>query len=275
MRICKTCNIFDRIICVTFASYALLGYSIDTLAWGPDGHTAVGVLAISQLQPGVQRELESMVGPLDGQALAKACNWPDAIREIEEWAWSAPQHYVNIPRGNFVYQQSRDCPEQLCATEAIKHYAAGLVNDQASKQQRWQSFAWLCHLVGDLHQPLHAGYADDRGGNNFDVVFKGEQMNLHTFWDFVLIDQHAGSWQNFVELLNTSATVQSDFNWSPQMVNEWTNESHELVKRMVYPATRNIAETYVQQSWGHVRKQISSAASRLSLILNSELQDRD
>ena len=267
--------ILSRIICTTFASYALFGYSTDTLAWSADGHTSIGILAISQLQAEPRRELENIIGPLDAQAMEKACNWPDEVRETEEWAWSARSHYINIPRGNFVYLESRDCPDQQCVTQAIKRYATELTSQQASKQQRWQAFSWLCHLVADLHQPLHAGFADDRGGNNFDIIFKGEQMNLHGFWDFELIDQHAGGWQNLVSLLSTSPGVEAGSNWSPEMVNDWTNESHELAKQTVYPATRNIDEIYMQQSWELAQKQLSAAASRLALIINSQLQDRD
>jgi len=78
-----------------------------------------------------------------------------------------------------------------------------------------QAFAWLCHLVGVLHQPLHAGFEDDRGGNNFDIIFKGEQVNLHGFWDFDLFNQHAGNWQNLVRLLSTSPVTTATSNWSP------------------------------------------------------------
>jgi len=186
---------FNHIFCAILASCTLLAYSNIAHAWSPDGHSTIGILAINQLPPDTRHELESFVNPLDEQAMIEACNWPDMVRESKEWDWSAPQHYINIPRGDFHYQQSRDCPDNLCATEAIKKYAVELADRQASKQKRWQAFAWLCHLVGDLHQPLHAGFADDRGGNNVDILFKGEQINLHSFWDFELIDQHAGSWQ--------------------------------------------------------------------------------
>ena len=74
----------------------------------------------------------------------------------------------------------------------------GLTRPQASRQQRWQSFAWLCHLVADLHQPMHAGFADDLGGNRIEVIFEDEPMNLHHFWDTALINQQAGSWQYLV-----------------------------------------------------------------------------
>lgn len=269
----KSRIIFSRIVSLVFASYALFGYSTETLAWSADGHTSIGILAMSQLQAEPRRELESIIGPVDGQAMEKACNWPDKVRETKEWDWSARLHYINIPRGDFVYLESRDCADQQCATQAIKRYATELANREAPKEQRWQAFAWLCHLVGDLHQPLHAGFADDRGGNDFDIIFKGEQINLHGFWDFELINQHAGNWQNLVSLLSTSPAVEAGSNWSPEMVNDWTNESHKLAKQTVYPATENIDETYVQQSWELAQKQLSSAASHLALIINSELKD--
>jgi len=264
--------ISSHIFCVIFSGFALLGYSTCSQAWGPDGHATIGILAISQLRPDVRRELESIVNPLDDQTMLKACNWPDSIRETEEFAWTAPRHYVNIPRGDFTYLESRDCPDQLCATQAIKQEAANLGNRQASKEQRWQAFAWLCHLVGDLHQPLHAGFADDRGGNDFDIIFKGEQMNLHRYWDSELINHRAGSWQNLIRLVSASPIVQAGTNWSPEMVNDWTNESHKLVVERLYPASMIIDESYERQSWELVQQQLNSAATRLALIINSELK---
>jgi len=258
-----------------FLICTLISYSPITLAWGPDGHSTIGILAINQLQPDARRELASFVNPLDKQTMVEACNWPDVIRETEEWAWSSPQHYINIPRGDFTYLKSRDCADGQCATEAIKHYAAELANYEAGDEKRKQAFAWLCHLVGDLHQPLHAGFADDRGGNDFDIVFKGEQMNLHGFWDFEVINQHADSWQVLVDLLKPSPLYQAGSNWTEEMVDDWTNESHQLAKKKVYPVNINIDDTYEQQSWELAQERLDLAASRLALIINTVLQNGD
>jgi hypothetical protein len=276
-----------RTFYAVLASFALIGHSAQTFAWGSDGHSAIGILAISQLQPDALTELENIVNPLTKQAMIEACNWPDDKRETEEWAWSAPLHYINIPRNETVYSESRDCPEesghqhhpqrpkQLCATQGIKHYASELSSQEATTLQRWQAFAWLCHLVGDLHQPLHAGFADDRGGNDFDVVFNNEQMNLHGFWDFAMIHQEAGSWQYLVGQLSAFPVIQAGSDWSPEMVNDWTNDSHNLASNSLYPATKTIRKNYVEQSWVLAQHQITLAASRLATIINSELQDED
>jgi len=272
----KTQSLLAVVVCLT-----LVGYSTAAICWGRDGHTSIGILAINQLQPEALQALGSIVRPLTRQAIAEACNWPDDLRETGEGEWSGPLHYINIPRGDAVYTQVRDCPEQAhwtgrparhCATEAIKYYASELVDPRASEKQRWRSFAWLCHLVGDLHQPMHAGFGDDRGGNDVDVVFEDWNMNLHHFWDSALINKQAGSWQYLVGQLSEFPPVQAGSDWSPSMVNDWTNKSHALASEKAYPASENIDEVFVQQSWELIQEQIRLAASYLALIINSELK---
>lgn len=278
----NTLNLFKtQTLCAVFACLTLLGFSTSAISWGRDGHTSIGILAINQLQPEALQELENIVNPLSRQAIAEACNWPDDIRETEEGEWSGPLHYINIPRGDAVYNQMRDCPEQAhragrpakhCATEAIKHYASELVDLRASEKQRWRSFAWLCHLVGDLHQPMHAGFGDDRGGNDVDVIFEDWNMNLHHFWDSSLINKQAGSWQYLVGQLSEFPPVQAGSEWSPPMVNDWTNRSHALASEKAYPASENIDEVFAQQSWELIQEQIRLAAYYLALIINTELK---
>jgi hypothetical protein len=265
----------NRFFCITLTGISLFGYSGDSQAWGKDGHAAIGILAISQLQADSRNRLEATVGPLDEQVLMEACNWPDAVRETEEWEWSQPQHYINIPRGDFTYLESRDCPNQICATQAIKKYAADLANLDTSDEDRQQAFAWLCHLVGDLHQPMHAGFADDRGGNEFEIVVRNENMNLHRFWDSELINHHTDGWRDLVGRLQTNSPTAATTAWSPELVNDWTDESHALAAEQAYPASRKIDEAYEQQSWGLAQQRMSTAASRLAQLINTVLQNQD
>ena len=259
-----------RIFWVVLTSIALLGFNNDAKAWSSDGHTTIGILAMDQLEPQAKNALQDIVGTLDEDAMIKACNWPDAIRETEKWEWTSPRHYVNIPRGETTFKESRDCPDQLCATGAVKKFAAGLGNVEATKEQRWQSFAWLCHVVADLHQPLHAGFGDDRGGNSFEVSFHQEDLNLHTFWDHALIEMHAGDWQDLVRLMRQLPAVQVASSWSAEDVDSWTNESHQIAEQTVYPDTVELNDAYVQKSWDTAQQQIRTAAARLALIINSE-----
>lgn len=260
---------FTRISIAACSLFIFLTYSSLTFSWGRDGHAVVGNLAMEQLQPSARSELEKIMGSLDRQSMLEACNWPDAVRETDLWKWSYPLHYINIPRGDFQYLESRDCPTQMCATEAIKRYATELSDKTASREKRWQAFAWLCHLTGDLHQPLHAGFADDRGGNNFEVSYNGEQTNLHSLWDSKLIASHTNDLQSLTQLLSELPKPRPNTPMYQELINNWTNESHELAKNQVYPASRQISESYEEKSWELIQQRLNIAAIRLALMVNS------
>jgi hypothetical protein len=42
-----------------------------------------------------------------------------------------------------------------------------------------ESLMFLAHFVGDVHQPLHCGNADDLGGNTIVVHWYRRKSNLH------------------------------------------------------------------------------------------------
>jgi hypothetical protein len=247
----------------------------NVFAWDFEGHGVIGILAVNQLQPEARLRLDEILGDLEEATLIKACNWPDAVRETAEWDWSEPLHYVNLPRGEARYSAARDCPEQQCVTEAIKDYAGVLGNPAAGGEERRQAFAWLCHFTADIHHPLHAGYADDRGGNTVDVTFDGESMDLHEFWDRALIEHRVGDLEGLLTFLNTYHIYQrAGENWSESMVDDWTEESHQLVETVVYPPNSEIGHRYEEESWGLVQHRILTASSRLALIINTVLSDQ-
>ena len=239
------------------------------VAWGPEGHLQVGMLALQGLDQAAASWVDGILEGDDAEAIDQACNWPDAVRETPAWEWSAPQHYVNIPRSSAHYDRQRDCPDGLCVTEAIKKYAAQLGDPQLDRRKQWEAFAWLCHLVGDLHQPLHAGYRDDRGGNDVDVSFQGETINLHQFWDSALIRENLGPGGNWHRLASAVGSEFSGAWWNPALTNDWTDESHWLVKEAAYPPGEMIHADFAISSWLLIRDQWLKAGDRLALILNA------
>ena len=54
--------------------------------------------------------------------------------------------------------------------------------------KRLNALKYVVHLVADVHQPLHAGYADDRGGNRHQLQAFGRGTNVHALWDSGLIE---------------------------------------------------------------------------------------
>jgi len=242
---------------------------VTARAWGPEGHVQVGMQALQGLDPVASAWIQDVLGTDDRAAINRACNWPDQVRETPAWEWSAPQHYVNIPRSASHYDRQRDCPDGLCITEAIKKYADQLGDPRLDKRKQWQAFAWLCHLVGDLHQPLHAGYRDDRGGNQVQVSYKGEAINLHHFWDYTLIQEHLQPSDNWQKPASVHDLLLSDEPWNPVEIDAWTDESHTLVAEAAYPPGEIIHADFAENSWLLIRQQWLRAGQRLARILNA------
>jgi len=240
-------------------------------AWKQEGHAAVGILAMDFIDDTARKELGSLLGSTSMESVGELCNWPDAVEKQSEWIWAAPQHYVNIPRSANGYDAERDCPDGLCVTEAIKKYADQLGNPQLPQEKRVQAFAWLCHLVGDLHQPLHCGFRDDRGGNSVEVIFNGREMDLHDFWDEQLILDRAVSLEGLLNQLQTPSALLESTVWSPEYVDTWTWESNELAQDQAYPDTKQISPEFAEESWLLIQQQIPLASLRLAQILNAVL----
>jgi S1/P1 Nuclease len=68
-----------------------------------------------------------------------------------------------------------------------------LKSPDAPRNEKRIALRFVAHLVGDIHQPLHAGFADDRGGNSVDVRFNGRKENLHSLWDTALVELEQGT----------------------------------------------------------------------------------
>jgi hypothetical protein len=105
----------------------------------------------------------------------------------------APWHYINLsfkPERQPASVQTSD-PDPVNILTALAENTNAVRNGN-DPQQRAIALAWLFHLVGDFHQPLHTAQLftveypqGDRGGNEIcvRVTQPGQPMDLHRFWD--------------------------------------------------------------------------------------------
>jgi hypothetical protein len=246
-----------------------------SFAWGPTGHAYIGEAALDRLDTAAREQVEQILAPASAEqlsdALVRACFWPDEIRKTAGWEWSGPLHYVNIPRNSERYDRQRDCPDGICVTEGIRKYAQQLTVHRLSQRQRWEALAWLCHLVADLHQPLHAGFRDDRGGNRVDIRFQGETVNLHRFWDGELVRSESAEVRSWFAPGANSQPPDGVALWNPASVDLWTEESHRIAADLAYLPGSVIEADFARQSLRIIRNQWEKAACRLALIINAVL----
>ena len=136
------------------------------------------------------------VAERDQVLFMQAARWADDIRTQDKAQNRPPWHYINLPfkpEGQPANVQVRN-PEPVNILTALAENES-VVNSEHDPERRAIALAWLFHLVGDIHQPLHAAQIltvnypnGDRGGNQIcvRVTQAGQPMPLHRFWDGVI-----------------------------------------------------------------------------------------
>lgn len=147
-----------RTLTILAAFLAALNASTTAHAWGAEGHRLIGELADQQLTPVARTEITRLLATEPGATLSSIATWADEIRSRETASW----HYINPPPGNCSYERARDCDDGQCAVEALNTQIA-VLKSKATDEQRLIALKWVVHLVGDVHQPLHAGFKGDKG----------------------------------------------------------------------------------------------------------------
>ena len=141
--------------------------------------------------------------------------------------------------------------------------------------QRWQALAFLCHFVGDVHQPLHAGFRDDRGANQVDIEYRGKEWNLHRFWDSVVTAEKLSNESGMIDRIAVRGQPRLRKDWNPQEVVEWTEQSHALAVEAAYPESKVISEEFADRAWQVIQSQWLNAALRLARVLNAVLGEAE
>ncbi|HZF27605.1 MAG TPA: S1/P1 nuclease [Gammaproteobacteria bacterium] len=178
-------------------------------AFGPDGHRIAGLLAGPRLCAGASAEVAALGG---GESLAELGVWADAVRSMPEWRQSAPWHFMNVAdaarAGDLAAARASIAafrhPPEGDVLEAIERFRRDLANRDLPAARRLDALRFLVHFVVDVHQPLHVGRAEDRGGNTIDVRYGDTVVNLHRFWDTDVIDLAGLSAQRYARRLAPS-----------------------------------------------------------------------
>lgn len=98
-----------------------------------------------------------------------------------------PYHFVTF-RKTRTHMSSRGIVS--CATalsKLLRGICRVLKSPDGPRNEKRIALRFIVHLVGDIHQPLHAGFAEDRGGNSVDVRFNIRKVNLQSLWDTALV----------------------------------------------------------------------------------------
>ena len=166
---------------VLVALVALFAISSDAWAWGDQGHKVICEIAFRLVQPNTRAEIRKLISNDERfNSFTDSCTWPDHPRQ------RASEHFLNLPRDSDGLH-SETCPDaSACVVTAIKKDFDVLLSNNASQAKKLESLKFLGHWVGDIHQPLHVSFEDDRGGNSVLVTGLCD-ANLHSAWDACLV----------------------------------------------------------------------------------------
>jgi hypothetical protein len=239
-------------------------------SWGKTGHRIVGEIAQAHLSPRAQKKITKI---LKHEGLAHISNWPDFIRSDNKIsAKYKTWHYVNIPKGK-KYEVSQKNKKGDLIT-AIEYFRKKLTSKTTSIKERKESLSFLVHLLGDLHQPLHTGFATDRGGNSISLKWFGEPTNLHRVWDENIISSEKLSYTEYSKKLNHKGiTLAKIKNWQKGTPITWMYESRSLLSE-IYKFEKNKYWEY-KYMYVHIKtldQQLLLAGLRLAQVLNNIYQ---
>jgi S1/P1 Nuclease len=177
----------------------------------------------------------------------QAARWADDIRTQDRTQNRPSWHYINLPfkpEGQPDSVQTRE-PEPVNILTAMTENES-MVKNESDPERKSVALAWLFHLVGDIHQPLHTAQLftveypkGDRGGNQICVqaTQSGQPMNLHRFWDDVITSS-----QDLSRLRNAATEMRSRPGFARSRLTElqntnadtWAKESFEIATKIAY-----------------------------------------
>lgn len=223
---------------------SLVGLPMSTFAWGGVGHQIVCEIAFQELAGSIaHRELKDLIASDPYyRTFYQSCTWADRVRPERKLA-----HFVNVSRET----QSIDfegCPAvvQTCVLDAIVEDTQVLVSN-ADQRTKLQALKYLGHWVGDVHQPLHVSFKDDRGANFVHEIGPCkyerewtddvEEISLHAVWDTCLVEHNFGTdaarigvefWKDVTEEQRRGWRSVFDIDRIAAQVTQWADESYQI-----------------------------------------------
>ncbi len=232
--------------------------------WGATGHRTIGKIAQDYLKGKTKRKILEL---LDGQSLALVSTFGDDIKSDKRYNKFYTWHYVNMPFG-VKYEDSKKNPTGDLVT-GIEKCKEVIKDENSTKEDRVFHLKMLVHLMGDLHQPMHVGRAEDKGGNMIQVQWFNRGTNLHRVWDSEMINHYQMTYSELANNADNISKEQVKFLQKGTIV-DWANETQTYAIK-AYASTKSgekLGYRYMYDNFGLVRSQLQKGGIRLAKVLN-------
>lgn len=276
---------------LTLLAPMLFVASTVSYALGQDGHRIVCQIAGNELSQAAQAEVDRLLS-LDPNysELSEACLWADVVRNTTH-RQTRPWHFINLDKDDLIVDPG-DCPvDRGCVLHGIAVHLATLNDDGASDSDKLEALKFLGHWIGDLHQPLHISFFEDRGGNSIDIRWLDSlDTNLHSVWDTQMILTYqrdnwnsvtaAERWREFAEELTLDISYSERAAWREGAPTNWAQESYDITRDtgVLYleldDSTRHpLDRSYFSRNIPILKERLQQAGVRLGALLNDLFGD--
>lgn len=237
---------------LSFYPLLLASLLIGVDGWGFNGHALVASIAQSLLTNDSSTFVRNHLPWYTAGNISMLASWPDNILypdtnpvDYLNWQWSKELHFVDTKDWSCSYDRQQDCnwtTGQRCVDGSIQNFTNRLADSQEDSVQREQALKFLVHFIGDAHQPLHAGFEGDRGGNSIHGKFFSKATNLHSLWDTGMIEHRISlDFQGQPALYLTYLISQMNTKYA-QNVSDWISCPASDESRFLACASKWIAE---------------------------------
>jgi len=213
-----------RLLRVLVFTSILMTMAVPAFSWDDTGHKITAYIAWQRMTPEVREKVIKLLltAPEDSQIATfylpygsrsdeskkreffmLMATWPDIVRDknldtrykkYHKSNWHYADSFWSWKNGKAVMIESQE--KNGLAMDKLAEFSQ-LIRGSAPDAEKAVAIAWLEHLVGDIHQPLHtsgkvtdSNPKGDQGGNLFFLTPKGtpraSQENLHWFWDSIV-----------------------------------------------------------------------------------------
>ncbi len=274
---------------------AMILSAAQALAFGSFGHRTIAAIAQRGLNPGAKAQVDALLKVAPRSSLSALSTWPDELRDdpnaSELAKTTARWHYINFLKDRCDVPVATACPDGNCLVPQLQRQIGILRNRALPAAQRAQALGFVVHLFGDLHQPLHVGYALDKGGNDFQINLARQAepklatpqpnrnlaiestrtgANLHVLWDSLIFDEPGfgpGAEAAHIIALKPPAKLSRETD-----VVAIARESCRIVQAVdFYPAKHLISRAYLDQMRPRAQLRVALAGARLAALLNQIL----
>ncbi|MEK6627788.1 MAG: S1/P1 nuclease [Bdellovibrionota bacterium] len=249
--------------------------SLFAFAWGSLAHKASAKIAWNFLNDDTKKQVTEI---LNGGSISEASVWPDSVRRAPEWKYTTWYHFEKAPDNTTYLENLRQQDDRTRLLggllEALYIAEDTFKNHASTKVEREHALKFAVHFIGDIHQPLHTGRVEDKGGNKIPIKWLGLDTNLHSVWDSQMIYlayknqlgvMDADQSQIYADILLTKF---KDYKPTPELFTRYDDWMHEsmIPRSDAYAFKDENEEAYTSRFIDIVDKRVYLAGLRIALM---------